>query len=647
MAKKKCTDCEKRIGGFLGPKNLGTEEVPLCESCSRAREARSLDGLLKALEQGGYRTEDMNSRRQAEAGLSALVQIAIASRDINTLRDVAYRNVAHSAYPRGKAIDALADLRDEGSVDFFLQFLNAPQYSDYRRNVVIALGKLKAERAIPTLINELWLSSEANEAVTALAALGACAVGPLVKVIHGAEELNGVALEAKDAVAPKGNLDHLGRRERALLALAKIEDPQAVDPLLEALLDDDILVQSSAATSLGKIRDPRAIAPLVDKLCHGAVQAGDCYTADGHSQPEVSEGVGRRINGDAVHRKIPYAAEALIRIGSKHEEQVRSALAERGDSTGAWRKAIVDQFDRAGQPISQAALAPAETSARNDNALQWQCLTTHDAITMASAAALMSSDDDTAAAAQLKHRPTSRIEAHWTITCVCSRSFSVKQFLYPKGDRSIGYNCSACQTRIITKSMIAGDAVLIVATIESTLPQYLSSSPSLRLAGIVNSPPPKEKSVVTTWTDGIDRTSDVDTTTHAQIASAFCKYEVAKSAPDFVGLQSALSSVAPLWKHQVVWLEVGLALRENGRRDDAMRCFVQAIRQRLKEEEFSGNWGPWLSLGEMTGFFAGGRHHLNASHDEMMKVLTEVERKLGTLWKPVEPSPSLPGGTNA
>ncbi|MBI5181596.1 MAG: HEAT repeat domain-containing protein [Nitrospirae bacterium] len=74
--------------------------------------------------------------------------------------------------------------------------------------------------------------------------------------------------------------DNDGVREHAALALGKVKDPRAVEPLIEALKvddeDDDVrrnivfalgdIGDPSAAEALGKIRDPRAIEPLIAAL---------------------------------------------------------------------------------------------------------------------------------------------------------------------------------------------------------------------------------------------------------------------------------------------------------------------------------------------------------------------------------------------
>jgi hypothetical protein len=56
--------------------------------------------------------------------------------------------------------------------------------------------------------------------------------------------------------------DNEGIRWTAAESLGRIEDPAAVDPLIDALWDDDARVRMKAAWALGQIGDPRALRPL-------------------------------------------------------------------------------------------------------------------------------------------------------------------------------------------------------------------------------------------------------------------------------------------------------------------------------------------------------------------------------------------------
>jgi len=56
--------------------------------------------------------------------------------------------------------------------------------------------------------------------------------------------------------------DNVGWRWKAAESLARLGDPRAVDPLIDALDDEDWRVRQKAAWALGYLGDPRAIIPL-------------------------------------------------------------------------------------------------------------------------------------------------------------------------------------------------------------------------------------------------------------------------------------------------------------------------------------------------------------------------------------------------
>jgi len=52
----------------------------------------------------------------------------------------------------------------------------------------------------------------------------------------------------------------------AAFALGRIGDSRAVNPLIDALKDEDRWVREAAAEALASIRDPGAVNPLIDDL---------------------------------------------------------------------------------------------------------------------------------------------------------------------------------------------------------------------------------------------------------------------------------------------------------------------------------------------------------------------------------------------
>jgi len=52
-------------------------------------------------------------------------------------------------------------------------------------------------------------------------------------------------------------------KENAIQALGQLDDPRAVEPLVQALHDADYWVRQGAARALRHLGDPRAIEPLI------------------------------------------------------------------------------------------------------------------------------------------------------------------------------------------------------------------------------------------------------------------------------------------------------------------------------------------------------------------------------------------------
>jgi HEAT repeat protein len=116
---------------------------------------------------------------------------------------------------------------------------------DVRKYVLMALGKIRDERVLDPLMIQLRSDEFKDDATNALVELGEPAVERLVK-----------ALKDKDEMV----------RKQAVLALGRIKDNGAVDPLIEMLGHADWFTRLTAAAALEAIGDPRgrdAIKPLM------------------------------------------------------------------------------------------------------------------------------------------------------------------------------------------------------------------------------------------------------------------------------------------------------------------------------------------------------------------------------------------------
>lgn len=116
---------------------------------------------------------------------------------------------------------------------------------DIRKYAIRCLGKIKDERVLDPLMQQLHSDEFKDDATEALVELGSPAVGRLV-----------AALKDKNEMV----------RKQAIIALGRIKDPAAVEPLIEMLKDPDWFARLTAAAALEQIGDERgreAIKPLL------------------------------------------------------------------------------------------------------------------------------------------------------------------------------------------------------------------------------------------------------------------------------------------------------------------------------------------------------------------------------------------------
>jgi len=134
---------------------------------------------------------------------------------------------------RVAAARALGEMGDAQAVAPLLQALNDKD-SKIRIAAAGALGEIRDGRAVESLIHLLGHFKLGEPAAMALGKIGEPAVGPLILVLK--------------------HDNRIGPQEHASLALSRIMDVKAVEPLVRALQDKNDTVRKAAAEALGKIR---------------------------------------------------------------------------------------------------------------------------------------------------------------------------------------------------------------------------------------------------------------------------------------------------------------------------------------------------------------------------------------------------------
>jgi HEAT repeat protein len=180
---------------------------------------------------------------------------------------------------KADSVKALVEI-GEPAVEPLIQALGA-ENSDTRENAAVTLGKIKDERAVQPLIemltDEEWEIEKA--ATDALIEIGEPAVEPLIVILR--DENEDIFLQTKVIAVLAGIKDE--RSVQPMIQALK-EKPElqadlgyrlglmgepAVEPLIEALGDNDPDVRVRAAEALGRIGDERAVEPLTDALDDG------------------------------------------------------------------------------------------------------------------------------------------------------------------------------------------------------------------------------------------------------------------------------------------------------------------------------------------------------------------------------------------
>lgn len=203
---------------------------------------------------------------------------------------------------REVAFKALGDLGDKSVVPDLIEIIR----NDYSRSgilvyeeAVVALGKIKDNRAVDCLLEMLSLSKETwhgQEIIQALGEIGdEKAVQPLITIANNKNITGYMRWEAIEALGKIGGSEainasiHLINADddqniviSAIDALGQIAVPQTVDVLISLLQHKDQSVgfigkekiifsshyQSHAAEALGKIGDPKAIPYLITALTY-------------------------------------------------------------------------------------------------------------------------------------------------------------------------------------------------------------------------------------------------------------------------------------------------------------------------------------------------------------------------------------------
>ncbi|MGZ8937626.1 MAG: HEAT repeat domain-containing protein, partial [Limisphaerales bacterium] len=168
-----------------------------------------------------------------------------------------------------------------------------------------AAQALKARRWEPADDTERAAMHLANTHFDAAIALGAAAIGPLIKVAQGVT---------------------FQRSIRAVEALAAVGGAQAVKPLLDCLRSEDFTVRSATVTALGEVGDGRALEPLIAVLddSHHQVVLAACISLGKIGDKRAVEA----IIGTIQHQAPDVRTAAVETLGKLRDRRAVPVLVE-------------------------------------------------------------------------------------------------------------------------------------------------------------------------------------------------------------------------------------------------------------------------------------------------------------------------------
>ncbi|MHB9108315.1 MAG: HEAT repeat domain-containing protein [Armatimonadota bacterium] len=261
---------------------------------------------------------------------------------------------------RVNAAIALGTIHDVKAVPVLCSALKDTE-SQVRLHAAESLGMLGDKRAIEPLSEVL---QDAERQVTDAAASALQKIGlptdPASQAkfaVARADWNRAIALGAVavDALIEGMNNPNTDVRRNAAKSLGVIGDPRAIQPLLNALADEEWFVRESAAWSLGHISDPSISSILTAALRDQRVVVRES-AAKALAELSDAQTVGALVEAlqDDEYAVAEAAAQALSNIGAP---AVGALLTAFRDSPSAVRHAIADALEKIGvpdEPVAQA-----------------------------------------------------------------------------------------------------------------------------------------------------------------------------------------------------------------------------------------------------------------------------------------------------
>ena len=275
---------------------------------------------------------------------------------------------------RDTVIPILCKINDVRIVEPLIETLESGEWQDFydvfrheRKYIVpMALGRIGDPRAVEPLIEAMTKQLGGVyrwNVINALVTIGEPSVKPLINALGDVcDKSSAYSLDDTGEPVIKRLVDKLRRTGRfglvygddACASIRTVLDwigEPAVEPLMEALKDENVVVRAEAAGVLGMIGDPRAVEPLINTLgdedarLHAAVSLGKI------GESAVTSLIGVVSDEDVIVRAL--TAHALGEIGDPRAvDPLRQLLDDSDESVrdiAAHALEAIDQTTRDGR----------------------------------------------------------------------------------------------------------------------------------------------------------------------------------------------------------------------------------------------------------------------------------------------------------
>ncbi|MEM7127010.1 MAG: HEAT repeat domain-containing protein [Chloroflexota bacterium] len=269
------------------------------------------------------------SKHVRDGACTALIEVGCKA-----VRPLIFALKNNNSVLRQEAVMVLGRLRHKRAVEPLILALKDDE-SDVCKSAAKALGLLRDKRAIWPLI-ELILDPNCDVEVAAsaevsIAKFEQAAVAPLISVTKDVEMDINMRCKATKILGKLNNEEALEPliamlmhkqsefRKAAAIALGDLNNRQSIEPLVAALQDSHVAVRALAALAIGTIGDEREVEPLINAL---RCENEKANTAIGSALANLGEAGIKSLVIDLINKDNTISQRAAEALEKLHDSQI-------------------------------------------------------------------------------------------------------------------------------------------------------------------------------------------------------------------------------------------------------------------------------------------------------------------------------------